>query len=207
MAYGRSAEAPPQEACGTSLSRTVIAMNLIAQHHVGSAVIRVLQGDLTLAETDAIVNAANSHLQHGGGVAAAIVRRGGAVIQEESDKAGFVPEGKVAVTGGGALAAKYVIHAVGPRGGDPQGEAKLASACREALMAARNLGLRSLAFPAISTGIFGFPKQRAAQILLATTHEYLTANPEGCVQQVDFVLWDDETTRVFREELQRLSGV
>lgn len=181
-------------------------MNLVAQLPIGPAVIRILQGDLTLAETDAIVNAANSYLQHGGGVAAAIVRRGGPIIQEESDQAGFVPEGKVAVTGGGALAAQYVIHAVGPRGGDPQGDAKLASACQEALLAARSLGLRSLSFPAISTGIFGFSKERAAQILLATTRDYLAANPDGCVQQVDFVLWDDETTGIFRDELERLNG-
>jgi len=78
-------------------------MHLIISHPVGNAVVRVLQGDLTLSETDAIVNAANSYLKHGGGVAAAIVRRGGRVIQDESDRAGFVPEGQVYVTSGGAL--------------------------------------------------------------------------------------------------------
>lgn len=178
-------------------------MNLIAEQTIGNGVIRILQGDLTLAETDAIVNAANSHLQHGGGVAAAIVRRGGEIIQQESDQAGFVPEGKVAVTGGGTLAAPYVIHAVGPRGGDPEGDEKLASACREALLAAQMLGLGSLSFPAISTGIFGFPKDRAAAILLATAREYLAQRPDSPVKQVDFVLWDDEMTGLFREELRR----
>jgi O-acetyl-ADP-ribose deacetylase len=174
---------------------------LVAERQVGSGAIRILQGDLTLAETEAIVNAANSWLQHGGGVAAAIVRRGGQIIQEESDSAGVVPEGQVAVTGGGALAAKYVIHAVGPRGGDPEGDEKLASACQEALLAAQQLGLASISFPAISTGIFGFPKDRAAEILIETTQQYLEANQGGTVKQVDFVLWDDETTEVFREAL------
>ena len=175
---------------------------LIAEEVVASGVIRILQGDLTLAETEAIVNAANSHLQHGGGVAAAIVRRGGKIIQDESDAADFVPEGEVAVTGGGALAAKYVIHAVGPRGGDPEGDEKLASACRNALLAAQDLGLTSLSFPAISTGIFGFPKDRAAEILIETVWRYLVENPESSVKQVDFVLWDEETTGVFRRTLK-----
>jgi O-acetyl-ADP-ribose deacetylase (regulator of RNase III) len=174
---------------------------LVAEQQVGSGVIRVLQGDLTLAETDAIVNAANSWLQHGGGVAAAIVRRGGQIIQDESDSAGFVPEGQVAVTGAGTLAAKYVIHAVGPRGGDPEGDGKLASACQEALLAAQQLGLTSISFPAISTGIFGFPKDRAAEILIEATRQYLVGNPGSTVKHVDFVLWDDETTEVFREAL------
>ena len=177
-------------------------MNLIAEEKVGSGVIRILQGDLTLAETEAIVNAANSHLQHGGGVAAAIVRRGGKIIQEESDKVGFVPEGEVAVTVGGALAARYVIHAVGPRGGDPEGDEKLASACCKALLAAQDLGLTSLSFPAISTGIFGFPKDRAAEILIETARRYLADNPESSVKQVDFVLFDDETTAVFQRTLK-----
>ncbi len=178
-------------------------MNPITQQQVGDAVIRILQGDLTLAETDAIVNAANSWLQHGGGVAAAIVRRGGQIIQDESDRAGFVPEGKVAVTGAGALAAKYVIHAVGPRGDDPKRDEELASACHEALLAAQQLGLRSISFPAISTGIFGFPKEPAARILIDTTRRYLQEHPQSTVKQVDFVLWDDETTEVFRAALER----
>jgi len=174
---------------------------LIAQTEIGEGHIRVLQGDLTLAETEAIVNAANSHLQHGGGVAAAIVRRGGEEIQRESDAAGFVPEGEVAVTGAGKLAAKYVIHAVGPRGGDPAGDEKLAGAARQALRAAQELGLASLSFPAISTGIFGFPKERAAELLLAAARAYLQDTPAPTVRQIDFVLFDDETTRVFAAAL------
>ncbi|MEN6642351.1 MAG: macro domain-containing protein [Armatimonadia bacterium] len=176
-------------------------MNLITSKPIGRAVIRVLQGDLTLSETDAIVNAANSYLKHGGGVAAAIVRRGGRVIQDESDAAGFVPEGQVYVTSGGALSAKYVIHAVGPRGGDPLGDQKLESAVRESLQAAEERGLGSIAFPAISSGIFGFPKDRCAQILVCTVLQYLEGHPQGPVVQADFVLFDDETIRCFRDAL------
>jgi O-acetyl-ADP-ribose deacetylase len=175
---------------------------LIAEKHIGNGVIRVLQGDITLADTDAIVNAANSWLQHGGGVAAAIVRRGGPTIQEESDAAGFVPEGEVAVTGAGELAAEYVIHAVGPRGGAPEGDERLRMAVTNALFAAQELGLTSLSFPAISSGIFGFPKDRCAQILVSVASEYLQAHPEGPVRQVDFVLLDDETRDHFARALQ-----
>jgi O-acetyl-ADP-ribose deacetylase (regulator of RNase III) len=106
------------------------------------------------------------------------------------------------VTAGGTLTARYVIHAVGPRGGDPEGDRKLASAIRNALEAAQSLGLRSLSFPAISSGIFGFPKDRCAQILTATAAEYLTEHPAGTVRQVDFVLFDDETAGLFEAELQ-----
>ena len=151
---------------------------LLAEAELGRGRLRVLQGDITLAETDAIVNAANSWLKHGGGVA------GGdrapwraAVIQQESDAAGFVPEGEVVVTGGGALGARYVIHAVGPRGGDPAGDAKLRSAVRNALDAAERLGLGSISIPAISSGIFGFPKDRCAEILTRTAADLPSRPP------------------------------
>ena len=181
-------------------------MQLVAEQPVGDGVIRVLQGDLTLAETEAIVNAANSRLQHGGGVAAAIVRRGGPVIQQESDAAGFVPEGQVAVTSGGRLQARYVIHAVGPRGGDPEGDAKLRSAVENALLAAQELGLQSISFPAISSGIFGFPKDQCARILVATAREYLQAHPQTSVRQIDFVLFEADMAQRFEEQL-RASGL
>lgn len=170
---------------------------LLAEKNVANGVIRILQGDITTAETDAIVNAANSWLQHGGGVAAAIVRRGGEIIQRESDAAGFIPEGEVAVTGGGDLQARYVIHAVGPRGGDPEGDDKLRRATRNALDAAQRLGLASLSFPAISSGIFGFPKDRCASLLVSTARTYLQNNPDSPVRRIDFVLWDDETAALF----------
>lgn len=182
-------------------------MELIHEREIGGKVIRVLRGDLTLAETDAIVNAANSWLQHGGGVAAAIVRRGGEIIQQESDAAGFVPEGQVAVTGGGALKARYVIHAVGPRGGDPEGDEKLRSAVEQSLLAAQQLGLSSISFPAISSGIFGFPKDRCAEILIAAAIEYLQGHPQSTLRQVDFVLFDEETAGLFAQQLRGAGGV
>lgn len=175
---------------------------LIAEEKVGSGVLCILQGDITGAETDAIVNAANSHLVHGGGVAAAIVRRGGRVIQEESDEIGFVPEGEVAVTTAGALAARYVIHAVGPKGGDPQGDEKLHRAVANSLNKAAELGLTSISLPAISSGIFGFPKDRCAEILIATARRYLSENPNSSIKQIDLVLFDDETVRTFHHALR-----
>lgn len=175
---------------------------LIAEEKIGSGVLRILQGDITLAETDAIVNAANSHLKHGGGVAAAIVRRGGKVIQEESDKIGFVAEGEVAVTTAGELTAEYVIHAVGPKGGDPEGDEKLQRAVANSLNKAAELGLASISLPAISSGIFGFPKDRCAEILIASARCYLSDNPDSSVKQIDLVLFDDETAEVFDDTLK-----
>ncbi len=176
--------------------------NLTAEQKIGAGVLRILQGDITVAQTEAIVNAANSHLKHGGGVAAAIVRRGGNVIQEESDRIGFVAEGEVAVTTAGALAAQYVIHAVGPKGGDPEGDKKLERAVGNSLTKAEELGLASVSLPAISSGIFGFPKGRCAEILIATARRHLSDNPDSSVKQIDFVLFDDETARIFHDTLR-----
>ena len=164
---------------------------------IGEAILRVMRGDITTSDTDAIVNAANSHLSHGGGVAAAICRAGGPQIQRESDEIAFVPEGQVATTGAGTLAADYVIHAVGPRGGDPEGDGKLTACVTNALDEANRLGISSIAFPAVSSGIFGFPKDRCAQILLMTTHDWLTANPASSVRNVDMINIDALTTSVF----------
>jgi len=177
-------------------------MRTILERAAGSGTIRLVQGDITLAQTDAIVNAANCHLRHGGGVAAAIVRRGGSVIQQESDEVGYCPEGEAVVTGAGDLNAGYVIHAVGPRGGDPEGDEKLTGAVRNSLARAEELGLGSISLPAVSSGIFGFPKDRCAQILLSVADEYLAGSPDASLRQIDFVLFDDETTTAFVREWQ-----
>jgi len=174
---------------------------VIAEERIVEGRLRLIKGDITLAETEAVVNAANSHLQHGGGVAAAIVRRGGSIIQEESDKIGFVPECEVAVTTAGKLAARYVIHTVGPKGGDPKGDNKLQSAVINCLKKADELQLASISFPAISAGIFGFPRDRCAQILISTARDYLTQNVNSSVKQVDFVLFDEATAQVFKQTL------
>ena len=163
--------------------------------------LQIAQGDITLENVDAIVNAANEHLQHGGGVAWSIVKRGGDVIQDESDawiaKHGLVPHSRPAWTSGGRLPARYVIHAVGPVWGDGDEDAKLADAVTGSLRAADELGLSSIAFPAISTGIFGFPKERAAKIIFKAIKEYFTEQSNSGLKTVKLVLWDDETVKAF----------
>ncbi len=162
--------------------------------------IQIAQGDITLEETDAIVNAANEHLQHGGGVAWAIVRRGGDVIQDESDAwiraHGLVPHSRPAWTSGGSLSARYVIHAVGPVWGDGDEDAKLAAAVTGSLRVAHELKCASIAFPAISTGIFGFPKEHAAGIMLKSIKEYFEKET-STLKTVRLVLFDDATIGAF----------
>jgi len=160
--------------------------------------LELMKGDITEVEADAIVNAANSYLEHGGGVAGAIVRKGGYVIQEESRewvrKYGPVPVGGVAVTSAGRLRAKYVIHAVGPRCGIEPIE-KLGETVVNALKKAEELGLRSIAFPAISTGIFGCPYDAAAQVMAkAIRGEYSRLK---AVRRIIICLYGDEAFNVF----------
>jgi len=150
---------------------------------------------------DAIVNAANAYLQHGAGVAGAIVRRGGETIQRESDawvrEHGPVPHAEPAYTSAGNLPCRYVIHAVGPVWGDGDEDAKLTQAVRGSLRLAEQLGLSSIALPAISTGIFGFPKERAAGVILAVIRDYFSKNPASGLKQVRLVLYDAPTIAVF----------
>ena len=171
----------------------------------GDKTIELVRGDITTMATDAIVNAANEHLAHGGGVAGAIAQAGGAQIQAESDawvkKFGLVKTGNVAVTGGGRLKAKYVIHAVGPVMGSGDEDAKLASATENALVKAEELHLHSIAFPAVSTGIFGYPVERCAKIMLHTVHQHVKS---GAVEKVVFCLWDEHSCSVFENELNVL---
>lgn len=171
-------------------------MKVLYEQEIGGAVLRLVQGDITTRDVDAIVNAANSYLQHGGGVAGAIVRRGGNVIQEESDRIGFTPVGTAVITSGGRLAARHVIHAVGPRMGEGDEDNKLHGAVHSALMVAKGNGLRSVSMPAISSGIFGFPKDRCAKILVATSREFLYAN-EGAMDLVEFCVFDEGTAGYF----------
>ena len=135
--------------------------------------VQVVQGDITLENVDAIVNAANSMLQHGGGIAGAIVRRGGRIIQEESNRKAPVPTGSAVSTTGGSLSARYVIHAVGPIWGEGNEQEKLEHAVASALEEAVRLGLRSLSIPAISSGIFGYPKKEACSVIWNTVLNFL----------------------------------
>ena len=163
--------------------------------------LQIAQGDITLENADAIVNAANEHLQHGGGVAWAIVRRGGDVIQDESDawiaEHGLASHSRPAWTSGGRLPARYVIHAVGPVWGDGDEDSKLAAAVTGSLRAADELVLSSIAFPAISTGIFGFPKERAAKIIFKSINTYFGAKSDSSVKLVRIVLFDEATVSAF----------
>ncbi len=175
----------------------------------GGALLQLVQGDLTDETTDAIVNAANEYLHHGGGLAWSIVQRGGERIQQESDawvrEHGLVTHDSPAVTSGGRLPCRYVIHAVGPVWGEGEEDAKLAAAVAGSLRAADELGLASLALPAISTGIFGFPKDRAAGVILAAIRDYFAARPSH-LQLIRLVLFDSDTVQSFRVAWNLLLG-
>ncbi len=177
---------------------------IVEEKKIGGTLLRLVQGDITERPVDAIVNAANCHLQHGGGVAAAIVRKGGQSIQEESNRIGYVDVGKAAITGAGLLRAKYVIHAVGPRMGEGDEDAKLISAVRSVLELAEDKGLQSISIPAISSGIFGFPKERCAAILVVEAALHLRANPDTSLKIVEFCVFDNATAGYFSRELKAL---
>jgi O-acetyl-ADP-ribose deacetylase (regulator of RNase III) len=155
-------------------------------------------------ETDAIVNAANAQLQLGGGVAGAIRRKGGPSIQQECNAHGPIKVGEAAITGAGSLKAKYVIHAVGPMMGEGDEDNKLRNATLNSLKLADEKGLKSISFPAISTGIFGYPIDRCANIMLTTAIEYL---PESAsLERVVFCLYGAESYGVFEDESKRLTA-
>jgi putative ATPase len=172
--------------------------------------IRVVQGDLTAEPVDAIVNAANERLMHGGAVAGAISRRGGPAVQRESTdwvrEHGPVPTGSAAITGAGSLPCRHVIHAVGPIWGTGGEEAKLASAVRAALDLADQNELASVSMPGISSGIFGFPKPLCAQVMLGAILEWLGEHPESSVREVNSCNIDGETARLFEAEARRRHG-
>lgn len=173
----------------------------------GDRRLSLIQGDLTEQDVDAIVNAANKHLAHGGGVAAAIARRGGPQIQSESDawvrKNGPVDHARPAMTGAGRLPCRYVIHAVGPVWGEGDEDTKLEAAIHGALDLATQNRLTSLAMPAISTGIFGFPKARAARVIIQGVLDFLETHPETSVREIRLVLFDQQTLEEFVTEFIR----
>lgn len=167
-------------------------------------------GDLTQEDVDAIVNAANKHLEHGGGVAGAIVRAGGYVIQEESSRwiseHGQVPTGQVAVTQAGKLPCKFVIHAVGPvwQGGNHQEDELLRQAVWHSLLKGDELLLALISIPAISSGIFGFPKERCAMILVNTALDFCARYPTSTLREIRFTNFDQLTAGLFEAALQNL---
>lgn len=179
-------------------------MKIIEDHQFGDRTVRLVQGDITERDTDAIVNAANSFLQHGGGVAGAIVRKGGQIIQDESDKIGFTPVGHAVITSAGRLSAKFVIHAVGPRKGEGDEDNKLKDAVINTLLLASQKGLQSISLPAISSGIFGFPKDRCAKILVQESVSFLKKQTNSSLQLIEFCIYDDLTLGYFKKEFEKL---
>jgi O-acetyl-ADP-ribose deacetylase (regulator of RNase III) len=173
--------------------------------------LQIVQGDITIEEVDAIVNAANEDLQHGGGVAWAISKKGGEAIQKESDvwirKYGRVSHALPAWTSGGLLSARHVIHAVGPVWGETSDDDKnLSDAVIGSLRVAEELKCKSISMPAISTGIFGFPKERAAGIILKSIEDYFIENKNSGIEQVRIILFDDASVKVFLDKWKMVNS-
>ena len=189
----------PGDSRGLDLERTINKTRL-----------SLIKGDITMQATDAIVNAANSSLMGGGGVDGAIHRAGGPAILDECkrivSKVGRLPTGQAVITTGGNLTAKHVIHTVGPiwHGGKHSEPELLASAYRESLQLAVENGLRTISFPSISTGAYGYPVRLASQTALQTVIDFLKTNDS--LDEVRFVLYDDSTCAVYERILEELIG-
>jgi len=168
---------------------------------IENRVLELLDGDITKMQTDAIVNAANARLILGGGVAGAIRKKGGPEIQQECDKIGGTFVGGAVITTAGNLKAKHVIHAVGPRMGEGNENEKLKNATLNSLKVADENNLKSISFPAISAGIFGFPIERCAEIMLKTTIDYLKG--QTGLEKVVFCLFGNDSYQVFENQLKQ----
>ncbi len=168
--------------------------------------IRIVEGDITKQEVDAIVNAANTSLLGGGGVDGAIHRAAGPQLLEETRQIGGCPTGEARVSKGYRLPAKWVIHTVGPiwRGGNRNEDKLLASCYRNSLTAAVELGAKTVAFPSISTGAYGFPLERATEIALKGTMDFM--KKDDTIEQVVFVCFGERGLTVYQETFARLSG-
>lgn len=171
------------------------------QTELNGITIELVQGDITDLDTDAIVNAANSQLILGSGVAGAIRRKGGPAIQAECDAIGHCDVGDAVITTGGDLKARHVIHAVGPRMGEGSEAGKLANAVRASLKLAEDHGLNSIALPAISTGVFGYPLEGCAEVTLRVVIDF-TYEELQHLQRIVVCLYDDRAFAIFRDELR-----
>ncbi|MGB9379826.1 macro domain-containing protein [Candidatus Binatus sp.] len=166
------------------------------------AKISLRQGDLTDADADAIVNAANNQLMLGGGVAGAIRIKGGPAIQNECDRIGPIALGEAAITGAGRLRARHVIHAASMRLGESTSEANLRAATRNSLTRADENALKTIAFPALGTGIAGFPIERCAQVMLEEVRAHLSG--PTTLERIDFVLFDRRSLEIFELVLEKM---
>lgn len=166
----------------------------------------IAKGDITRQKVDAIVNAANTSLLGGGGVDGAIHRAAGPELLEECKKIGGCPTGEARVTKGYRLPAKWVIHTVGPiwRGGKANEDELLASCYRNSLKAAKKIGAKTIAFPSISTGAYGFPMKRAAEIALKETAQFL--EHDDFIEKVTFVCFGEEAFNIYRDTFGRFFG-
>jgi O-acetyl-ADP-ribose deacetylase len=172
---------------------------------VGATTLEAVQGDITTYAVDAIVNAANTHLWMGAGVAGAIKRQGGQIIEDEAVRQGPIPVGEAVVTGGGSLKARYVIHAAA-MGQDLVTNADLIrQATINSLRRATDLGLASLALPALGTGVGGFAVDEAARVMVDATCSVLQSAPQPSLQQILFVLFTAEALQAFEQALARAS--
>ncbi|MFZ5652397.1 MAG: O-acetyl-ADP-ribose deacetylase [Bacillota bacterium] len=177
---------------------------------VGVARVLLLRGDITQQDADAIVNAANSSLLGGGGVDGAIHRAGGPQILEECkvirSRKGGCPTGEAVITGGGNLKARYVIHTVGPiwSGGGSNEDQLLSNAYRNSLKLAESKGIRTVSFPSISTGAYGFPTERAARVAARTVKEFLEG--QDTLEEVRFVLFSGRDLNIYREAWEEIAG-
>ena len=167
-------------------------------------IIRLIKGDITDQNVDVVVNPANSYLKHGGGVAGAIVRKGGKIIQTESDKIGFVQVGSSVITTSGKLLCQAIIHTVGPKMGEGNEDFKLSKSLHSSLILASDNSYKSISIPAISSGIFGFPKDRCANILLDESIKFLQNNNDTSLQSIEFCIIDDETLFHFKNKFTEL---
>jgi O-acetyl-ADP-ribose deacetylase (regulator of RNase III) len=182
------------------------------EFQVGKAKVVLVQGDITEQETDAIVNAANPTLMGGGGVDGAIHRKGGPKILEEckeiraTEHPKGLPTGKAVITSGGNLKAKHVIHTVGPvwRGGRSGEPELLADAYRNSLKLAVSKGLKTIAFPSISTGAYGYPIEKASQVAISTVKDFL--EKEDALDMVVFVLFSKRDFEIYKDVAKRIFG-
>lgn len=178
-------------------------MSIITEIKLGhDRILRLVKGDITERQVDVIVNAANSYLKHGAGVAGAIVRKGGTIIQKESDKIGYVTVGSAAITNSGALPCNAIIHAVGPKMGQGDEEHKLRKTIQSALKLASERGFKTISIPAISAGVFGFPKDKCARILSEESKDFLKESSKNMtsINLIEFCILDDEILDFFKKE-------
>lgn len=169
---------------------------------VNNKKLQLIEGNIVLQQADALVNAANKSLILGGGVAGAIRQYGGPSIQEECNRIGPIETGDVALTGAGKLAAKYIIHAVGPVYGEGNEEEKLAQVTLNSLKLAAKNNIKSIVFPAISTGIFRFPMKKCSEIMLKTAYDYMLDNEIPDV--IIFCLYGKMAYNLFTQSLEKL---